>query len=302
MPHHNHNRRNKKGRKTKNSNPVVPPNPNVELTNGFRKWADALWPLGGTVLALIAVPILIEQYPEFLKENKWVLPISVVVVIFCWILPIFRHNRTVALYQLAINGGWLRKVFVLALVLAIGYGMAKGGIKIFRFHTEHLARVLAAKSSLIQVTTLPPPPDRAYDITKDKAKLFFDIVGRKQKGKKDLLRVGCTEWSESSCIAAGKFLVLFSQAGWTIEGKQVFREQPEVPVEGVSLIRKLNKGELTKKEKLPPHLGIWKKMDESEITIYAAFGQIHVPVDSGNDQSLPKGELGIYFGPEPIPH
>lgn len=250
-------------------------------------------------MALIVVPLLIEQYPELLKENRFVLPISVAVVVFCWTFPLFRHNRTAALYELAMGGGVVRKVAAGTAVAAAICGIAWGSIRLFKFHSDHLSRVLAAKIS-------PPPvvllPQRAYDLTEEKRKKFLDVAGRQQKSKRDPIRVACTDWSESSCVAAGKFLILLSQAGWTIDGKQVFRERPLVPTEGVSLVTRPTKAQLAKKRKLPPHLGIWAKMDESQVTMWAAFTQIQIPINSASDESLPSGELGVYFGPEPISH
>jgi hypothetical protein len=56
-----------------------------EVVSGskFRRWSDVLWPLGGTVIGLLVVPLAIDQYPEFFHENRWLLPLSVCFVVTC---------------------------------------------------------------------------------------------------------------------------------------------------------------------------------------------------------------------------
>lgn len=51
-------------------------------------------------------------------------------------------------------------------------------------------------------------------------------------GQRDVLRIGCVGWSERSCIAAGNFLLLLSQADWKIEGNKVNKLEPLAKLAG----------------------------------------------------------------------
>jgi hypothetical protein len=140
-------------------------------------------------------------------------------------------------------------------------------------------------------------PKHLYDLSGDAGKNFEEAL-KKQKEHREVIRVGCTAWSEESCVAAGKFLIVFSRAGWVIDSKQVFRMQPQIPVEGVALVSNDPKAEEGAKD-LPPHLGVWHKVNASEQTFYWAFRGLGIPISSSIDSSLPDGTLGIYFGSEP---
>jgi len=136
-----------------------------------------------------------------------------------------------------------------------------------------------------------------YDLTGNRRKEFVKWLGKSQKGNKDVLRIGCTSWSEASCVAAGKFLILFSEAGWSIDLNRVFRMEPQIPIDGMAMV---SGGEIPDFAKnLPPHLGFWKAMDPSQATIYQTFRHMKVPISFSTDASLPPNVLGIYFGPEP---
>jgi hypothetical protein len=140
---------------------------------------------------------------------------------------------------------------------------------------------------------------RPYDLSNDRRKQLLDMLSKAQSEPRESLRIGCTSWSEESCIAAGKFLLVFSEAGWSIEDKKVFRFEPSVPIEGAAIISRMSDADFKKAQALPPHLGLWEKMDASQQTIYWAFRALQIPEGSGSDQSLPSGTIGVYFGPEP---
>lgn len=108
----------------------------------FRKLADFLWPIGATVLALLGMPLAIEQYPGFFKENRWPLPISLIVVIICWIIPFLLHKRVKIIFGWVKSLGWIGKVFAGMAVAAILVASTIGSVRLFRFHTSHLADVL----------------------------------------------------------------------------------------------------------------------------------------------------------------
>jgi hypothetical protein len=108
------------------------------------------------------------------------------------------------------------------------------------------------------------------------------------------LKVGCVGWSDRSCAAAGKFIVLLSQAGWTINENHVFRMDTAIPSEGVSIISLPEPG-----PPQPPHLGRWHAMNASEVALMAAFAEMGLKYTGSSDASLPNGVTGVYFGPEP---
>jgi hypothetical protein len=134
-----------------------------------------------------------------------------------------------------------------------------------------------------------------YDLTSEQRGRFVKMLAA-QTAPKDSVRIGCTSWSETSCIAAGKFLLMFSEAGWQIEGDKVFRLEPQIPIAGVALATHTAPGEPT--EKLPPHLGRWRLGDESLKTVFWAFHVLNIPTNGATDDSLQNNSLGIYFGPE----
>lgn len=144
-----------------------------------------------------------------------------------------------------------------------------------------------------------PPPPHPYDLSGDR-RLTFEEALRKQTGSRALIRVGCTAWSEESCVAAGRFLIAFSEAGWKVDSNEVFRLEPKIPIDGVALVTNDPKAQAeAARLNLPPHKGVWHKMSPSEVTFYSALRGLNIPVSSSSDPSLPKGTVGIYFGPEP---
>jgi len=151
----------------------------------------------------------------------------------------------------------------------------------------------------IPLPQLPSPPVREirpYDLSIDREGLFLNFLERKQASPRETLRVGCVSWSERACVGAGTFLIEFSKAGWTIDSKKVFRMNVGIPVSGVSICT--NKRVPTS---LPPHLGVWQRMTPSQVTINCALWEIGIPVTGSSDPSLPKGTVGVYFGPGPVP-
>jgi len=143
----------------------------------------------------------------------------------------------------------------------------------------------------------PPVPQHLYDLTGDRRAKFLELLKVPPDGQRDTIRIGCTGWSESSCVAAGKFLILFSEAGWAIDSDKVYRLEPSIPIDGIAIIARPDKAEIG--DKLPPHLGRWHKMDPSHVRIYSAFSMMGIPVSGSSDPEMPIGTLGVYFGPEP---
>jgi len=141
-----------------------------------------------------------------------------------------------------------------------------------------------------------PPKAGMFELSEEKRNGLLKALSA-QTAPRDIVRIGCTSWSEKSCVAAGRFLLLFSEAGWQIEENKVFRMEPQIPIVGVAITTRAPAEE--PKDPLPPHMGRWRKMDESHKTIYGALRSIDIPVGSGTDNTLKDGTLGIYFGSEP---
>lgn len=142
------------------------------------------------------------------------------------------------------------------------------------------------------------PPKKAYDLTEARRKDFLELLKTTQSEPRDTLRIGCVTWSEAACLSAGKFLILFSEAGWEIDSDRVHKMEPDIPVDGMTIATR--KVDIDNLERLPPHLGRWARIDQSHATILMAFTNMDIPVRFANDPSLPLKTLGIYFGPEPV--
>lgn len=289
----------------------------------FKKWADALWPIAGMILGLIAMPVAIAQYPIFFNENKWILPTSVVVVLACWVIPLFKHARAKHLYRLAFSFGMIGRTIAIILVASAIAVAGLGFKKLFRFHERHLAEALykteppstGANPRATEETNkiaAPTPPLGApkqmrhhnpravtkhpYDLSGDRENKLTELLSKPLTETRLLLRVGCISWSEYACVAAGRFLIVFSKAGWTIQENRVFRLEPAVPVDGVTIASIPEAGPA-----LPPHLGRWHKASQSEMALITAFRQMNIPVRVSGDTALSAGIVGVYFGPEPQP-
>jgi hypothetical protein len=140
------------------------------------------------------------------------------------------------------------------------------------------------------------PIPSVYKLSDERRGRFLRFLAS-QTTPHDKLRIGCTTWSEASCVAAGEFLILFSSAGWQIEGNRVFRLEPQIPIVGVAITTRTPANE--PKDPLPPYQGRWRQMDDSHKAIYSAFHSLDIPVQGGTDDTLQEGTLGIYFGSEP---
>lgn len=144
---------------------------------------------------------------------------------------------------------------------------------------------------------VPPTLIDAYAVNSSNRDRYLELFRTGQFGQRDKLRIGCVEWSESSCVAAGNFLRLLSEAGWEIDSDAVIRMQPSVPVEGVSIVS--SGDDLVGLPKVPPHMGRWSRSDISYEILTSAFKLMGVPVYFSSDPTLQPGTTGVYFGPKP---
>lgn len=145
-------------------------------------------------------------------------------------------------------------------------------------------------------------PPRPYDFSDlARRKEFIEWLRHPQKTPRSKLRIGCLAGSDVACTAAGQFLLLASEAGWKIAGDRVFLMSSQIPTPGVALASRPDPGS-AKLPKLPPHLGRWHKMTPSEVTLWAAFGHMHILIGAATDSGLTRNTNGIYFGTEPKPY
>ncbi|MCD5976755.1 hypothetical protein [Pseudomonas quasicaspiana] len=135
-----------------------------------------------------------------------------------------------------------------------------------------------------------------YDLSESRREAFFKLLQVNEDANFQKLKIGCVAWSESSCVAAGKFLVLLSQAGWEIEGGQVYKMEPSIPVNGMSIAARNDS--TSSLPTLPPHLGRWAVMSDGGVLLTAAFKYMDSSVHSTSDPSLGDHVLGVYFGPD----
>jgi hypothetical protein len=139
-------------------------------------------------------------------------------------------------------------------------------------------------------------PQRVFDLSEPHRSKLKHLL--EQKEPREKLRVGCVYWSDAACVAAGEFLIVFSETGWIIDSAKVFRMESLIPKAGVAIVSRPELG-TEKLPPLPPHLGRWHKMTPSEITIWSALRQLDIPVSGATESELPEGTIGVYFGPEP---
>jgi hypothetical protein len=135
-------------------------------------------------------------------------------------------------------------------------------------------RHVASHQSTPDARQVPTPAEQAT-LSKDNVAPYDLGTARRQQlltflseqiAPKDTLRFCCLGWSEASCVAAGKYLFAFSEAGWAIDGGKVFQMQPDVPREGISFVTRTNP-EVSRLPTLPPHLGRWSAMSTTATTI-----------------------------------
>jgi hypothetical protein len=128
------------------------------MVRSYSWWKEILWPLGGTVLGLIAVPVAIAQYPQFFNNNRWLLPVSVLIVILCWIVPLLIHENTVRIGSWIWSGGIAKRTLGITAILALIALAGFGALRLFRFHANHLTAALASSPSSAETPKPTKPP------------------------------------------------------------------------------------------------------------------------------------------------
>jgi hypothetical protein len=152
-----------------------------------------------------------------------------------------------------------------------------------------------SETRTVAAPVVPQAPEpHPYSLMGGRRTEFLKLLKAPISG--DVLRVGCVPWSERSCVAAGQFMILLSEAGWRIEGNRVVQEQTNSPDEGISVVSRPDQPTGTP---LPPHRGRWHEMNLTEMTLEAAFSEMGINVRGASDASIESGTTGVYFGPEP---
>jgi hypothetical protein len=121
--------------------------PASEPVKPYKRWKDTLWPIGGTVLGLIAMPVAIAQYPDFFDNNRWLLPLSVLVVLACWIVPLLIHENARFFVGRFWSHSLLGKLSVVASIALLVFVFFVGSKKLFQRHTKHLNEQLSREKA-----------------------------------------------------------------------------------------------------------------------------------------------------------
>jgi hypothetical protein len=152
----------------------------------------------------------------------------------------------------------------------------------------------------VHVYDLSPPTRRNKFSELLKGNWTVDPNGQRQPVltlHRDTVQVGCAVDDPGSCVSAGEFLLLLSEAGWQIERPyQVNRLIQNIPREGVAIV---SHPTVQLPPNLPPHLGVYQKTMPSALSLSLAFADMGIPVYTGRDDNLPNGIVGVYFGREP---
>lgn len=250
--------------KQESNGSIKPPNHAVHSAVPFKvQWYERglFWGCATSALAIILVVVAAT-----LKDLRWLL---------IFVFPLAGISSWVICKELRIR--LLRWILFSILITGTGFGLWK----------------LYKLNSGTAVNVIPPRP---YDLSGDRKSRFEESLG-KQTISRATVRVGCDDRDEQSCLAAARFLLAMSEAGWKIEPKQVLRLNQAIPSEGVFLAS--NDRNAQNYKDLPPHLGFWHQMSPSEVTLYSAFATLAIRLGATNDASLPEGTIGVYFGPEP---
>jgi len=249
----------------------------------------------GTAIVLsIGIPIAIDQ--EYFRHNSYALPALAMIALVLYLVlllttkPMVKSGTALlgacdvvdsqlkASFKPTRIGIIISSSFLMAGFLFVVWSVALSASK------RHIAELLPAG-----------PQQRPYDLTDGRRASFLNLLVPPKEH--DIIRVGCLGWSDSACVAAGSFLLLFSEAGWPIDPQGVYRMTTGVPTSGMTMVTLADKQSIPKP--LPPHLGTWKTMSKSEIVMFTAFTKMGMRVNGSSQTDLPVGTLGIYFGPEP---
>jgi hypothetical protein len=161
-----------------------------------------------------------------------------------------------------------------------------------------LSQALVVLLSTVGVVALgtqvwPPPARLLHIVTAEEHKRFVDAL-KSQPIPREIVRLGCPSGKEDECLLVGQFIEFFKEAGWEVEHDEVARIAPGKPAAGLVLFAHANHVP----EHLGPGEGVWVQQTPSMMSIEKAFAAIGIRSQQAGDGAMPKGTVGIYFGPD----
>lgn len=161
----------------------------------FRQVSALFWPVGGSLLGLVVMPMAIDQYPSFFHENPWILPITVAVVIACWLAPLFFHRRLwrILIWIWGDPSRWraVRVALSALFTVVLIYAITHGSIALVRYHTKHVAQLIAKKlqpTSERKQSTTPAAVSSQAPVTQTNERSQPLPVSKAAQSHKDLPR------------------------------------------------------------------------------------------------------------------
>jgi hypothetical protein len=254
---------------------------------GWRYRRERWAALAGAVLLTGALPIAIGQ--GYLRHNEYLLPglglLAVLLYIGFFLTTEFSKMCIARLYSECGKVGNFALYGVFAsLCVLVGGALASSEMVLIVKSREHIAGILAEGQK----------PISKKELSGAARSVFVDRL-RVHAGQRDRVEFACARWSESACALAGAYLKAFSEASWPLQSETVRRIELELPMSGVVMV---SRSQAPPGTRLPPHMGWWTKMDNSEITLWAAFQQMGIALQQSSDERLATDALILYFGPE----
>ena len=181
------------------------------------QWRGLLWPLGATVLSLLVLPVAIEQYPEFFRDNKWILPGSAILVLACWTIPLFVHHRAQKVYSWIVRIRYVGWLLLIVVIVSSVVAMWLVGVRLFRFHRNHLDIAIRERQPN-PPQVIPPPPHPQPPPQSDLPKSFVllspifpvmpvdhETILILQKGPDSIYNIDMMFWDRPKIHAAHSF-------------------------------------------------------------------------------------------------
>jgi hypothetical protein len=121
---------------------------------------------------------------------------------------------------------------------------------------------------------------------------FITPLKAAQKGY--IVWLSCPQAKEDICLLVGQFIDMFKEAGWTVKPETVRRDAPGIPLSGVRLVY------YAPDPPQSPKLGegVWTAQPLESLNLEEAFKALHIPTEGVHGATVPRDEIGIYFGPD----
>jgi hypothetical protein len=128
-----------------------------------------------------------------------------------------------------------------------------------------------------------------------KQKQDFTTILKSGLAPPDATLIACPEANEDACVYAAGFIPLFQRAGWKVEGPTVERVKLGKPTLDIVIV--IRGPPLAHPQN--PDEGVWTQLPIFQQQLITAFEFVGLHPLSGNDPSLPKGKIRVYFGSSP---